>query len=228
MLSRKATDYTDYVQQCISSCKFWSPEEISRKTLKTLCCVPPPPKCITLFSFSLNPEEHNCLINSSLDKLRYCCCAVIKLYLTLCDPMNWRTPGFPVLHYLPEFAQVYVHWFSDDIHPSHPLLPSSPSTFNLFQHQGLFQWVTRWPKYWSFSCSLSPSNEYSGLISLLSKGLSRVFSSTTIQKDQFCAQPSLWSNCYIHTRLLEKTSFDYMDLCQQNIFFFLACCLGLS
>ena len=71
----------------------------------------------------------------------------------------------------------------------------------------------KWPKYWSFSFSISPSNEYSGfislgltgLISLQSKGLSRVFSSTTIQKHQFFgAQSSLWSNSHIHTWLLEK------------------------
>ena len=70
----------------------------------------------------------------------------------------------------------------------------------------------KWPKYWSFSFSISPSNEYSGLISfrltgliLQSKGLSRVFSSTTVQKHQFFgAQPSLWSNFHIHTWLLEK------------------------
>ena len=67
---------------------------------------------------------------------------------------------------------------------------------------------SRWPKYWSFSFSISPSSEYSGLISfrmdwfdlLASKGLSRLFSNTTVQKHQFCkAQLSLWSNSHIHT-----------------------------
>ena len=71
----------------------------------------------------------------------------------------------------------------------------------------------RWPRYWTFSISISPSNEYSGLISiridclisLQSKGLSRVFSNTTVQKHQFFgAQPSLWSNSHIHTWLMEK------------------------
>ena len=71
----------------------------------------------------------------------------------------------------------------------------------------------RWPKYWSFSFSISPSNEYSGLfslgltalISLQSKGLSRVFCNTTVQKHQFFGpQPSLWWNCHINTWLLEK------------------------
>ena len=59
----------------------------------------------------------------------------------LCDPMNYSTPGFLVLHYLPEFAQTHVHWVDDAIQPSHSLLPPSPFAFNLSQHQGLFQWV---------------------------------------------------------------------------------------
>ena len=68
----------------------------------------------------------------------------------------------------PEFAQVHVHWVSDAIQQSFPLSPSSPPALNLSQHQSLFQWVAlhiRWPKYWSFCFSISPSNEYSGLIS---------------------------------------------------------------
>ena len=78
------------------------------------------------------------------------------------------TPGFPVLHYLPDFAQTCVHWIGDAIQPSHPLLTPSPLTFSLSQHQGLFQWVGsshQVAKYWSFSFSISPPNEYSGLIS---------------------------------------------------------------
>ena len=58
----------------------------------------------------------------------------------------------------------HVHLVSDSIQTSNPLSSASPLAFNPFQHQGLFQWV-RWPKYWSFSFSISPSNEYSGLIS---------------------------------------------------------------
>ena len=62
-----------------------------------------------------------------------------------------------------EFAQTHVHWVGDAIQPSCLLLPSSPSAFNLSQHQGLFQWVgcyIKWPKYWRFSFSLSPSKEW--------------------------------------------------------------------
>ena len=57
------------------------------------------------------------------------------------DPMDCSTPGFPVLHYLPEFAQIHVHWVGDVIQSSHSLSPSSPFAFNLSQHQGLFQRV---------------------------------------------------------------------------------------
>jgi len=81
--------------------------------------------------------------------------------------MGCSTPGFPVLHHLPEFALTHVHWVDDAIQPSHPLLRPSPA-LTLSQHQRLIQWFTvyiRWPKYWSFSFSISPPSEYSGLIS---------------------------------------------------------------
>ena len=82
-------------------------------------------------------------------------------------------------------------------------LPSIFLSFRVFSKESVVG--IRWPKYWSFSFSISPSSEYSGLISSLSKGLSRVFSSTTVQKHQFFGvQPSLWSNSHIHTWLLEK------------------------
>ena len=70
-----------------------------------------------------------------------CCCSVSKSCPTLCDPMNCSMPGFPVLHYLLEFAQTHVHWVGDALQPSHPLLLPFPLAFNLSQHQGLFQWV---------------------------------------------------------------------------------------
>ena len=81
--------------------------------------------------------------------------------------MNCSTPGFAVLHYLREFTQTHVHWVSDAISTSHPLSSLSP-VFSLCQHQGLFQWVNssyQVAKVWSFSFSISPSNEYSELIS---------------------------------------------------------------
>ena len=77
-------------------------------------------------------------------------------------------PGFPVHHQFPELAQTHVHRVGDAIQPSHPLLSPSPLAFNLSQHQGFSKESVlpiRWPKCWSISFSISPSNEYSGLIS---------------------------------------------------------------
>ena len=68
--------------------------------------------------------------------------SVAKSRPTLHDPMDCRTPGFPVPCHLPELAQFHVRWIADAIQPSHPLLPSSPSAFSLSQHQSLFQWVS--------------------------------------------------------------------------------------
>ena len=84
---------------------------------------------------------------------------------TLCDPIDCSTPGFPVHHQLPEFTQTHVHPVGDAIQPSHPLSSPSPPAPNPSQHQGLCKWVSSSPKYWSFSFSISPSNEYLGLIS---------------------------------------------------------------
>ena len=86
---------------------------------------------------------------------------------TLCDPMNFSTPGLPVHHQLPDFTQTLVHW-DDAIQPSHPLLSPSPPALSLSQHHCLFKWVSsshQVAKYWSFSFKISPSSEHSGLIS---------------------------------------------------------------
>ena len=120
-----------------------------------------------------------------------CCSSVAQSCPTLYDPTDCNTPGFLVLHYLPEFAQIQVHWVDDAIQPSHPLSTLSPFALNLSQHQCLLQWVNSLHqalKYWSFSLSISPSNEYSrwilfritGLIFLMLKGFSKVFSRTTV------------------------------------------------
>ena len=82
--------------------------------------------------------------------------------------MDYSTPGLPVHHQLLESTQTHVHWVGDAIQPSHPLSSLSPPTFNLSQHQGLFKWVSslnQVAEVLSFSFSISPSNEYSGLIS---------------------------------------------------------------
>ena len=94
--------------------------------------------------------------------------SVAQSCLTLCDPMNCSTAVLPVHHQLLEFTQTYFCWIIDAIQPSCPLLSPSPPALNLSQHQGFFQWVIsshQVAKYWSFSFSISPSNEYSGLIS---------------------------------------------------------------
>ena len=142
--------------------------------------------------------------------------SVAQLCPTLCDPMNRSTPGVPVNHQLPEFTQTHVHRVSDTIQPSHPLSYPSPPAPNPSQNQGLFQWVN---STWggqsigvSASASVLPMNiqdwsllGWTGWISLQSKGLSRVFSNTTVQKHQFfSAQLSSQSNSYIHTWPLEK------------------------
>ena len=83
--------------------------------------------------------------------------------------MDCSTPGLPVHHQLPEFTQTHAHWVADAIQPSHPLLSPSPPAFNLSQHRGLFKWVSsshQVAKFWSLSFNISPSHEYSGLISL--------------------------------------------------------------
>ena len=92
----------------------------------------------------------------------------VQSCLILRDPMDHSIPGLPVHHQLPEFTQTYVHWVNDAIQPSHPLSSPIPPSLNLSQHQSLSNKSTfriRWPKYWSFSFDISPSNEYSGLIS---------------------------------------------------------------
>ena len=83
-------------------------------------------------------------------------------------PGTAASPGLPAHHQLPGPAQTHVHLVSDAIHPSHPLSSPLPPDLNLFQHQGLSSesvLLIRWPKYWSFSFSISPSNEHPGLIS---------------------------------------------------------------
>ena len=144
------------------------------------------------------------------------CSSVAKSCLTLCDPMDCSTPGFLVLHYLPEFAQIHVHWVGDAIQPCHPLLPPSPPSFNLSQHQGLFPWASsshQVAKVLEFQLQPQSSVEYLGLISfrmdwldlLAVQGLSRVFSNITVQKHQFFStQLYLYSNSHIYTWPLEK------------------------
>ena len=135
----------------------------------------------------------------------------------LCDPMNRSTPGLPVHHQFLEFTQTHIHRVSDAIQPSHPLSSPSPPAPKPSQYQSLFQWV-------SFSNEVARVLEFqlqhhwlqrnpradllqNGLVGspCSPRGLSRVFSNTTIQKHQyFGTQPSSQSNSHIHTWPLEK------------------------
>ena len=109
--------------------------------------------------------------------------SVTQSWLTLCDPMDFSMPGFPVHQQLPEFTQTHVHWVSDVIQPSHPLsplllLPSIFPSIRVFSNKSALH--IRWPKYWSFSFSIVlpmniqdwPPLGWTGWISLQSKGLS--------------------------------------------------------
>jgi len=122
---------------------------------------------------------------------------VAQLCPSLCDPMNCSTPGLPVHQQLPEFTKLMT---IESVMPSNHvifcrplfLLPSVFPSIRVFSNESALR--VRWPKYWSFSFNISPSNEQpelisfrrTGWISLQSKGLSRVFSNTTVQKHLFC------------------------------------------
>ena len=136
---------------------------------------------------------------------------------TLCNPMNCSTPGLPVHYQLPELTQTHVCWVDDAIQPSHPLLsPSPPAPQSLpgsgsFPMSQLFTWGGQSTGV-SALASVLPKNtqdwsplRWTGWISLQSKGLSRVFSNTTVQKHQFFgARLSSQSNSHVHTWTLEK------------------------
>ena len=140
----------------------------------------------------------------------YYCSAVS----TLCNPMDCSMPGFPILQQFPELAQTHVHWVSDATNHlilCPPLLPSIFPSIRVISNESALG--IKEPKYWaSASASFLPMNiqdwfplGLTGLISVLSKGLSRVLSNTTAQKHQFLGpHPSLWSNSCIYEGLLEK------------------------
>ena len=134
---------------------------------------------------------------------------------TLHDPMNCSMPGLLVHHQLPEFTQTHIHQVGDAIQPSHPLSSPSPPAPNPSQHQTLFHESTlrmRWPKYWSFSFSIIPSKEHpgwtplewTGWISLQSKGLSSLLQHHSSKASILQQSASSQSNSHIHTWPLEK------------------------
>ena len=128
--------------------------------------------------------------------------------------MDCSTPGFPVLHYLPEFAQIHVHWVGQAIQPSHPLLPASPPPINTSQYEGLLQWVSSSHQGVKVLELQHPSNEYSGFISFridwfdilaVQETLKSLLQHHNSKASILCTQPSLPSNSHICTWLLEKT-----------------------
>ena len=137
--------------------------------------------------------------------------SVVQSCLTLCDPMSHSTPGLPVHHHLPEFTQTHIHRVRDAIQPSHPQSSPSPpapirTSIRVFSNESTL--FMRWPKYWRFSFSISPSNEYPGLISfrmdwldlLAVQGALKSLLQHHRSKHQFfCTQLSSQSNSHIHT-----------------------------
>ena len=128
--------------------------------------------------------------------------------------MDCSTPGLPVHHQLPEFTQTPVHWVGDDLQPSHPLSSPSPPTFSLSQHQGFFKWVLRirWPKYWSFSFSIRPSNEYSGLISFRMDWLDLLAVQGTLK--------SLLQHHSVKASILQRSAFLIVQLSGLGLIYF--------
>ena len=124
----------------------------------------------TVHVVTKEPDTTQQLNNKSyiLGALENCCCLVTEYCPNLCDSMDCSTTGFPVLHNLPEFVQIHVQWVYDATRPSHPLSPPSPLP-SIFLSIRIFSNISalciRCQKYWSFSFSISPSNEYSVLIS---------------------------------------------------------------
>ena len=133
--------------------------------------------------------------------------SVAQLFLTLCNPMDCSVPGSSVCHCLPEFIQIHVHWVGDAIQPSHPLSSPSLPAFCL-SHQGFSSESAlriRWPKYWSFSFSISPSNEYSGLISFRMDWLDLLAVQGTLKgllKHHSSKASILWCSAFFMVQLL--------------------------
>ena len=154
-------------------------------------------------------------------------CWAAKSYLTVCEPMDSSTPGFPVLHDLLVFAQIHIHWVDDAIQLSHPLWPPNPfllpSIFSSIFSRGFSSESAlhiRRPKY---SCySISPSNEYSVLIFFridwfdllaVEESLKSLFSTTILKHQFFGTQPSLCSKSLNCTWLLKHRVIFSVSVC---------------
>ena len=153
------------------------------------------------------------LPNSSLEKRSDQIRSVAQSCLTLCDPMNRSMPGLPVHHQLPEFTQTHVYQVSDAIQPlilCRPLLllPPIPPSIRVFSNESTLR--VRWPKDWSFSFRISPSEEIPGLVAFRMDWLDLLAVQGTLRSllqhhhslksiHSFGAQPSSRSNAHIHT-----------------------------
>ena len=168
-----------------------------------------------MFFFIFKMIKRSSMINISFQKNFISVHSVTQSCPTPCDPMNHSTPGLPVHHQLPEFTQTHVHRVNGAIQPSHPVIPFSSCPQSLpalesFPISQLFTWGGQSTGVSALSSFLPKksqgwSSEWTGWISLQSKGLSRVFSNTTVQKHQFFGtQPSSKSNSHIHTWPQEK------------------------
>ena len=160
---------------------------------------------------------------------------------TLCNPMNRSTPGLPVHHQLPESTQTHVHSVSDAIQPSHPLSSPSHPAFNLssirvFSNESALR--IRWPKYWSFSFNISPSNEHSGLSSFRMDWLDLLAVQGTLKSllQHHSSKASiLWGSAFFtvqfsHPYMTTGKTILWLDrpLSAKLCLFFLICCLGYS
>ena len=171
------------------------------------------------YSFLLSPDM------VSISKTHFFS-SVAQSCLTLCDPMDCSTSGFPVHHQLLELAQTHVHWVSDVIQPSHPVIPflfllSIFPSSRVFSNESVLH--IKWPKYWSFSISLS--NEYSGLISFTIDWFDLL---TVLGTEESSPGPQFKSNntsvlSFLYSPTLTSVhdywknhSFDCTDLCQQS------------
>ena len=164
-----------------------------------------------------------CCLGALHRKQNKYCCSVTKSCPALCRSMDCSTPVSTVLHYLPEFAQIHVCWVGDAVQPSRPLLLSSSFALDLSQHQSFpgNRLFASGGQSIGALASVLPMNiqdwfslGLTGLISLLSKRLSRVFSNITLWKHPFFGTQPFYSpnshDCW------KNHSFDYIDLCRQS------------
>ena len=158
---------------------------------------------------------------------------------TICNPTDCSLPGFPDHHQHPELVETYVHRVGDAVQPSDPLSSPSPPALNLSQNQGLFWWLAlliKWPKYWSFSFNISPSNDYSGLISfrmdwfapLATQGTLKSLFQHHTSKASIIQCSSFFVVQISHTWLLEKPVLTRQTVVGKVMSLLLTCCLGLS